>query len=358
MWDQPHFPQKHSKAQEAYISFLWDQPYALDIQGAVANPRYGPAELLRSPSPSSMPSWPLSAEELIQEWIQAYHDAVDQVRHATNCTSLIFIGQGPPALIDKFMSLAERRYPCVTIPSGEGQFCIYLTGDPKTVHEHVASKVADAIRGCNLHLWAEMETHYGFAASPEWQVWVRQPGRIGTRDFDIGWAKKEPDFSTWRFDSDGDGDFVMEIAYNNETRAELLWECRLWSQQGHGAAPVVRARNVIGIKIEKGVTYRQDRNHPAMAILLFEAADELGHGIHSILAFNANASYLDVWEQETGLRPILSNQVEIPFSFMLRLPPAEWRTITLLLTFEFLAGVFASGEAKDISEENAAAVMM
>lgn len=153
----------------------------------------------------------------------------------------------------------------------------------------------------------------------------------------------------------GDRDSIVEVAYNNETRRELLWECRLWSQQGHHPTPVLKPRKVIGIKVEKGISYRRDSRAPAMAVLMFWAADSEGIGRSTITLFNATDSYREVWERETGLRPTLSDEVNIPFNFLLRSCPPDRDTNALALSSQFMVEAFVSAEDKDRAEEARAA---
>ncbi|CAO1619386.1 unnamed protein product [Sympodiomycopsis kandeliae] len=164
--------------------------------------------------------------------------------------------------------------------------------DAQTIHEHVAVELIHAILGANLHLWPNIEAVYGCAGSPNWPVNVSEPGTIGDRHFDVGWAKKEPDAAVWNRKVFGDS--VVEVAFNNETRAQLLWECRLWSQQGLHPTPVKSQRNIPSIKIENAMRYRQDPTTPAMAILMLWAADDGGVGPHQITLFNATPSYQEV----------------------------------------------------------------
>lgn len=145
-----------------------------------------------------MPPWPPVAEDNMEQLIQSYHHAVGHLRNAKVCTGLLFVGEGPPALIDRFLALGDRRYPCLALPNGQGQIAVFFTGDPTTAHDHIATEIVDAMRGVNLHLWVAIKSHYGFAASPEWQVNVREAGCVGGREFGVGWAKKEPDAAVWK----------------------------------------------------------------------------------------------------------------------------------------------------------------
>ncbi|CAO1637476.1 unnamed protein product [Sympodiomycopsis kandeliae] len=308
--------------------------------------------LLDSSPSSDMPPWREDAEQRVREWVDAYHTAVGHVRLADNCTGLLYICHGPPALVERFLLLPERRYPCLSLPGEEGQLIVFLTGDPKAVHEVIAMDIFEEIRDANLHLLRDMRQEYKFTGSPDLRVNVREHGAIGGRQFVTGWATKEPDAVSWRKGQiEEDNDAVIEIAYNNEKRAELLWECRLWSQQGQHPTPVIMPRNVLGIKIENAPSYRQDATVPAMAVLMFWAADPQGVGAYTVTLLNAAPAYAAIWREETGLEPLLAEEVQVPFSFFLRGHPQQWDTNDIVLSTEWLASSFADGEAKERQQE-------
>ncbi|CAO1618604.1 unnamed protein product [Sympodiomycopsis kandeliae] len=274
-----------------------------------------------------MPPFSEDSEQVIRGLLEQYNQHISGMRHGRE------IGQGPfllgeatDAEAQKFMDLADRRYPVMTGPSRQESnslVTVWLTGDPSYVHEELACifshKLAtfaedqrshlDASTLCSLsHVLHHTVQSIG---SPRVSITVLDDGYVKNRKFCPGQAIKEPDamfHTSAKIPLQYAQNFcAIEVAFGNEDIAGLLFEGCLWSQRAsadtlkrHPSAQAQRqALNFAGIHVG-----RHEKDVASAAIFKFSFAVLVVPSVCSrksaeVVLLNASTEYAQAWKKET-----------------------------------------------------------
>lgn len=294
--------------------------------------------------------------------VERYHASISRMRNGD------ILGKGPHYLGHcneaegtKFADLSDRRYPIMLLPK-DGGFDVYLVGDPSYTHEKLSMLVVEKTRWFRRdyatvvgieRLEEILLGSVQWTASPRTPVSVTKSGKVKQRDFTPGTALKEPDcliHSGQVIPARSQTNFcAIEVAYRNEDVDVLMFEARLWTQQGSTPDGQRRrkALNFIGIHVGP----KRPNGH-AFGVFICPA-QAAAPARATIYTFNASEEYKATWEAATrkanlGVETMTytDQAVQIKYNFLCPLLKQvhQFDELALQITYADLEGAIVAAE--------------